>query len=152
MQYSIESGKIPPQAIDLEKAVLGALLQYKTAPDEVFMIMRKPEVFYKPEHQCIFSAIYTLHNTGNQIDLLTVSEQLKAMKKLEAVGGDYYLIELTQRVTSAAHVEYHTRILLQKFIKRNIILFNARVTSLAYDELISLIGLMARSLVGFTLQ
>jgi len=98
------------------------------------MIIRNAEVFYKEKNQFVFLAISALYNRGVGVDLLTVSQELKAMHRLDLVGGDYYLISLTQKVSSSAHVDFHSRILLQKYVARKIIMFNAGVTALAYDE------------------
>ena len=131
---NLEKGLVPPQAIDLEYAVLGAMLVDNKAVDECLMIIRSAEVFSKEAHQFVFIAINALYNRGIGVDLLTVSQELKSMHRLEVVGGDYYLISLTQKVSSSAHIDYHSRILLQKYIARKIIMFNAGVTALAYDE------------------
>lgn len=130
---SLEKGKIPPQAIDLELVVLGALMIDKKGVDEVIDILA-PEVFYKEQHQYIFEAIRILFEEGQPVDLLTVSEQLKKMAKLDAAGGDYYLIQLTQKVASSAHIEYHARIILQKHIQRSLIKISNEIIEDAYDE------------------
>ncbi len=130
---SLEKGKIPPQAIDLEVVVLGALMIDKKGVDEVIDIL-SPEVFYKEQHKHIFEAIRILFEEGQPVDLLTVSEQLKKMAKLDAAGGDYYLIQLTQKVASSAHIEYHARIILQKFIQRSLIKISNEIIEDAYDE------------------
>lgn len=130
---SLEKGKIPPQALDLELVVLGALMIDKKGVDEVIDILA-PEVFYKEQHQYIFEAIRILFEEGQPVDLLTVSEQLKKMAKLEAAGGDYYLIQLTQKVASSAHIEYHARIILQKHIQRSLIKISNEIIEDAYDE------------------
>jgi replicative DNA helicase len=129
----LEKGKIPPQAIDLELVVLGALMIDKKGVDEVIDILA-PEVFYKEQHQYIFEAIRILFEEGQPVDLLTVSEQLKKMAKLDAAGGDYYLIQLTQKVASSAHIEYHARIILQKHIQRSLIKISNEIIEDAYDE------------------
>lgn len=130
---SLEKGKVPPQAIDLELVVLGALMIDKKGVDEVIDILA-PEVFYKEQHQYIFEAIRILFEEGQPVDLLTVSEQLKKMAKLDAAGGDYYLIQLTQRVASSAHIEYHARIILQKHIQRSLIKISNEIIEDAYDD------------------
>ncbi|MBS3738826.1 MAG: replicative DNA helicase [Psychroflexus sp.] len=130
---SLQKGKIPPQAVDLEDVVLGAMLIDKKGVDEVIDIL-KPEAFYKESHQHIFSAIKTLFEEGQPIDLLTVSSHLKKEKKLESIGGDFYLIQLTQKVSSSAHIEYHSRIVLQKFIQRSLIQISSEIIEEAYDE------------------
>jgi replicative DNA helicase len=127
-------GKVPPQAIDLEEAVLGSLLIDNTTADEVMQIIKTSSVFYKLEHQHIFEAINELYLKNEPIDLLTVSSKLKSVGKLEDVGGDFKLIELTQRVGSSAHSEYHSRIILQQWIKRELIKTSAEASSLCYRD------------------
>ena len=100
---SLEKGKIPPQAIDLEEVVLGAMMIDKKGVDEVIDIL-SPEAFYKEGHKFIFEAIFKLFENSEPIDLLTVSSQLRKDEKLDAIGGDFYLISLTQRVSSSAHI------------------------------------------------
>lgn len=130
---SLEKGKLPPQAIDLEEVVLGAMMIDKKGVDEVIDIL-SPESFYKEAHQYIFEAIVKLFQDTQPIDLLTVSAQLKSDAKLELVGGDFYLISLTQRVSSSAHIEFHSRIILQKFIQRSLIKISSEIIESAYDE------------------
>lgn len=130
---SLEKGKIPPQAVDLEEAVLGAMMIDKKGVDEVIDIL-SPEAFYKDAHKYIFEAIYKLFQSTQPIDLLTVSSQLKRDAKLELAGGDFYLISLTQRVASSAHIEFHARIILQKFIQRSLIKISNEIIEDAYDE------------------
>jgi replicative DNA helicase len=117
---NLEKGKIPPQAIDLEEVVLGAMMIDKKGVDEVIDILT-PEAFYKEAHQYIFESIFTLFENSEPIDLLTVSAQLRKNGKLDNVGGDFYLISLTQKVSSSAHIEFHARIILQKYIQRSLI-------------------------------
>lgn len=130
---NLEKGKIPPQAVDLEEAILGAMLQDQKGVDECLEVIKSPNVFYKNAHQLIFAAIKELDNNNEPIDLLTVSSQLTAMGKLEAVGGDFYLIKLTQKVASSAHMNYHSRIVLQKYIGRKIIAMGNRCIELGFD-------------------
>ncbi|HLT52875.1 MAG TPA: replicative DNA helicase [Flavobacteriaceae bacterium] len=130
---SLEKGKIPPQAIDLEEVVLGAMMIDKKGVDEVIDIL-SPDAFYKEAHQHIFEAIYQLFKDSQPIDLLTVSTQLKKNQKLEQIGGDFYLISLTQKVSSSAHIEFHARIILQKFIQRSLIKISSEIIEDAYDE------------------
>ncbi|MGB3774061.1 MAG: replicative DNA helicase [Leeuwenhoekiella sp.] len=130
---SLERGKIPPQAIDLEQVVLGAMMIDKKGVDEIIDILT-PEVFYKEAHQHIYDAVRVLFENGEPIDLLTVSEQLRKMAKLDKAGGDYYLIQLTQKVSSSAHIEYHARIILQKYIQRSLIKISNEIIEEAYDE------------------
>ncbi|MAB49850.1 MAG: replicative DNA helicase [Flavobacteriaceae bacterium] len=130
---SLEKGKIPPQAIDLEEVVLGAMMIDKKGVDEVIDIL-SPEAFYKDAHKYIFEAIFKLFENSEPIDLLTVSSQLKKDEKLEMVGGDFYLISLTQRVSSSAYIEFHARIILQKYIQRSLIKISNEIIEEAYDE------------------
>ncbi|WP_010254832.1 replicative DNA helicase [Myroides injenensis] len=130
---SLERGKLPPQAVDLEEAVLGAMMIDKKGIDEVIDILQ-PEAFYKEAHKYIFEAIDQLFVGNQPIDLLTVSTQLRKNGKLDLVGGDYYLVSLTQKITSSAHIEFHSRIILQKFIQRSLIRISNEIIEDAYDE------------------
>jgi len=127
------AGKLPPQAIDLEQAVLGAMLQDKKGVDEVIDLLDK-EAFYKPAHQSIYEAIHALFEESAPIDILTVSDKLKLMGKLDEVGREYYLVELTQRVASSAHIEYHARIILQNYMKRKLIEISSNIIEESFDE------------------
>ncbi|MFD0861242.1 replicative DNA helicase [Sungkyunkwania multivorans] len=130
---SLEKGKIPPQALDLEEVVLGAMMIDKKGVDEIIDILH-PDAFYKDAHKYIFEAIFKLFENSEPIDLLTVSAQLKKDAKLETVGGDFYLISLTQKVSSSAHIEFHARIILQKFIQRSLIKISSEIIEDSYDE------------------
>ena len=130
---SLQKGKLPPQAIDLEEAVLGAMMIDKKGVDNVIDIL-SPAAFYKQAHQHIFEAIINLFSDSNPIDLLTVSTQLRKNDKLEQIGGDFYLIQLTQKVSSSAHIEHHSRIILQKFIQRSLIKISNEIIENAYDD------------------
>jgi len=130
---NLEKGKLPPQAVDLEEVVLGAMLIDKKGVDEVIDILH-PDVFYKESHQHIYEAIFKLFESSEPVDLLTVSAQLKREGRLELVGGDFYLIKLTQKVASSAHIEFHARIILQKYIQRSLIKISNEIIEEAYDE------------------
>jgi len=130
---NLEKGKIPPQAVDLEEVVLGAMLIDKKGVDEVIDILH-PDVFYRDSHQYIYEAIFKLFESSEPVDLLTVSAQLKRDGRLELVGGDFYLIKLTQKVASSAHIEFHARIILQKYIQRSLIKISNEIIEEAYDE------------------
>lgn len=130
---SLEKGKLPPQALDLEEAVLGAMMIDKKGVDEVIDILQ-PDAFYKEGHKHIFEAIFQLFTDSQPIDLLTVSAQLKKSGKLELAGGDFYLIQLTQKISSSAHIEFHSRIILQKFIQRSLIKISSEIIEDSYDE------------------
>ena len=130
---NLERGKIPPQSVDLEEVVLGAMMIDKKGVDEVIDILH-PDVFYKDAHRFIYEAIFKLFETSEPVDLLTVSSQLKKDGKLEAIGGDFYLIKLTQKVASSAHIEFHARIVLQKYIQRSLIKISNEIIEEAYDD------------------
>lgn len=130
---SLEKGKLPPQAIDLEEVVLGAMMIDKKGVDDVIDIL-SAEVFYKESHQAIFEAVLLLFENSEPVDLLTVSAQLKKMQKLDVAGGDFYLIQLTQKVSSSAHIEFHARIILQKYIQRSLIKISSEIIEESYDE------------------
>ena len=126
-------GTVPPQAIELEQAVLGALMLEKDAIIEVQEYL-KVETFYAEEHRIIFKAIQDLSFEMKAIDLYTVTERLKAQKELTKVGGVTYLAQLTQRVASAAHVEFHAKIIAQKYVQRELIRSATEIQRRSYDE------------------
>ncbi len=130
---SLEKGKLPPQAIDLEEVVLGAMMIDKKGVDEVIDIL-SADVFYKQQHQHIFEAIHLLFENSEPVDLLTVASQLKKNATLEAAGGEFYLVQLTQKVSSSAHIEFHARIILQKYIQRSLIKISNEIIEESYDE------------------
>ena len=113
-------GKIQPQAVDIEEVLIGALMLEQDAVLLVIDIL-EPESFYKDEHAIVFKAIRELASDQEPVDILTVTEKLRAMKKLEEVGGAHFVSELTSRVATAAHVEYHAKIIQQKYIQRILI-------------------------------
>lgn len=126
-------GKIPPQATDLEEAVLGALMLEREAVNEVIDIL-KPESFYKESHQKIFSAIHDLFQRSEPIDILTVTAELRKTGDLEMVGGAYYISFLTNRVASSANIQFHSRIISQKHILRELIRISSDTIREAYEE------------------
>lgn len=126
-------GKVPPQAKDLEEAVLGALMLEKTAFDTVIEIL-KPECFYVEAHQRIFRSMQGLANKSQPIDILTVAEELRSREELDVIGGAYYVTKLTNAVVSAANIEAHARIILQKFIQRELIRISGEIISDAYED------------------
>jgi replicative DNA helicase len=128
-----EYGKIPPQAVELEEAVLGAVMLEKDAVLSVIDIL-KAESFYKDAHQKIYKAIIDLSTQEKAIDILTVTEELRKSKTLEDVGGPLYITQLTSKVASAAHLEFHARIIQQKYIQRELIRVSTDIQKKAYDE------------------
>ena len=126
-------GRVPPQAVDLEKAVLGAMMLEKNAVTETIDILSQ-ESFYDPKHQYIFAVIKDLFGTSKPIDILTVTDKLQKNGELEAAGGAAYISQLTSRVASTAHVEYHARIISEKHIKRELIRMCGEVMKEAFDD------------------
>ena len=126
-------GKLQPQARELEEAVLGALMLEKDAYSVVSEIL-KPECFYEHAHQLIYEAIVDLAVQQFPIDMMTVTEQLRKRGDLEQVGGAYYIAQLTSKVASSAHIEYHARIIAQKYLARELISFSSQIQNKAFDE------------------
>ncbi len=134
-------GKLPPQARELEEAVLGALMLEKDAYSIAGEIL-KPESFYDPSHQLIYGAIQGLAMQQKPVDVLTVVEELKRRGELETAGGAIYIAELSEKVVSAAHIEYHSRIIAQKYLARELISFSSEISHQAFDETVDVDDLM----------
>ncbi|MCI6235354.1 MAG: replicative DNA helicase [Prevotella sp.] len=137
-------GHLQPQAPDIEKVVLGALMIDKDAFTVVSEIVR-PETFYEPRHQKIFHAIRSLNIQEQPVDIMTVIEQLRKEGSLDDVGGPAYVVELSSRVASSAHIEYHSKILAQKFLARQLISFASKLETEAFDETVDVDELMQRA-------
>ena len=144
---SLEHGKLPPQAIDLEEAVLGSMLLEKDAVNTVIDILQGKS-FYKESHQKIFDVIKDLFGKSEPIDILTVTNELKQKGELEVVGGPYYITQLTNRVASAANVEFHARIISQKFIQRELIRISTEIITDAFDETTDVFALLDKAESG----
>jgi len=134
-------GKLPPQAVDIECAVLGALMLEK-GKDVIVLDLLTSKSFYNEAHQKIFQAILELSLDHQPIDYLTVIERLKKNAHLEEIGGPHYIAQLTSRVASAAHIEYHAKIIAQKFIQRELIRLSSEIQSQAYDDSIDVDDLL----------
>jgi replicative DNA helicase len=128
----INIGKMPPQATDIEEAVLGAILLENTALPKVEFIL--PDFFYKEAHAIIFQAIITLYKKSYPVDILTVTQELKKAGKLDVIGGAYYITQLTNRVASASNIEFHALIIRQKYLLRKAITIASDIIKEAYDE------------------
>ena len=139
-------GIAPPQSIELEQAVLGALMLEKDAIIDVQEYL-SVDTFYSEEHRTIFKAIQDLSFEMKAIDLYTVTEKLKAQKELTKVGGAAYLADLTQRVATAAHVEFHAKIIAQKYVQRELIRSATEIQRRSYDEEVDV-----TELIGFAEQ
>ncbi|HTN45910.1 MAG TPA: replicative DNA helicase [Flavipsychrobacter sp.] len=131
---SLVYGKIPPQANELEEAVLGAVMLEKDKLAEVLEIIQSPDCFYVDAHQKIYASIRRLFDKGMPVDLLTVTDELRKSDELEIVGGAYFLTRLTMSVLSSAHVEAHARIVMEKFIQRELIRISGGIISDAYED------------------
>ncbi len=134
-------GHLQPQAPDIERLVLGALMVDKDAFSMISELVR-PETFYEPRNQKIFQAIQTLSLAEKPVDIATVTEQLKRDGTLEDVGGPIYLLDLNQHVASSAHIEYHAKILAQKSLARQLISYASTLETKAFDETIDVDELM----------
>jgi replicative DNA helicase len=137
-------GKVPPQAKELEEAVLGAIMLEKSAFDVVIEIL-KPECFYVDSNRRIFSSMQSLQLKNMPIDLLTVVEELKFREELDMVGGPYYVSKLTNSVVSSANIEAHSRIILQKFIQRELIRISGEIIGDAYEDSTDVFDLLDES-------
>ncbi|HPX04937.1 MAG TPA: replicative DNA helicase [Tenuifilaceae bacterium] len=138
---SLELGKVPPQAVDLEEAVLGAVMVEKDALLDIVDIL-KVESFYKESHQKIFKAILDLSGRLEPIDMLTVTEELRKENLLDEVGGPVFIAQLTSRVGSAAHIEFHAKIIAQKYIQRELIRVSSDIQTRAFDDTVDVDDLL----------
>jgi replicative DNA helicase len=125
--------QVQPQALEVEKAVLGALMIDKDAYLVISELLR-PESFYEPRHQKIFDAVRQLSMNERPIDVLTVTEQLSRNGVLEEIGGPGYIAELSSRVATSANLEYHANIVAEKYISRQLITYTSTIGKKAFDE------------------
>ena len=135
-------GKLQPQAIDLERAVLGALMIDNESLSDTIDSLHS-EYFYKREHQKIFEAIVKLFNNTQPVDILTVTEELKKMGEIDFVGGLSYISELTNNIASASNTEFHARIIAEKFIKRSLISISNNIINDAFNESVDIFDLLS---------
>lgn len=134
-------GKVPPQAKELEEAVLGALLLVPSCFEEVSEILR-PECFYVDAHQRVYRAICEINQRGQMVDMLLVIEQLKKTEELDIVGGPYFVMKLTSAVVSSANVVAHAAIVFQKFVQREVIRISGELIGEAYEDSTDVFDLM----------
>ena len=135
---------VQPQAIDLEKVVLGALMVDSDAFSVVSEIL-KPDTFYEPRHQKIYEAIRNMNMEERPVDIMTLSNELTKMGEIDKVGGTEYLMEISSQVASAAHIESHARILAQKYLQRQLIHYAGDIETQAYDQSVDVDELMQRA-------
>ena len=147
-ELSISDGKMPPNALDFEKIVIGTFLIDRKGLDHSIDLLT-PDVFYDPRHQTIFAAILKLYESNSPIDLMTVIQELKRTEKLGLGGGDHYIIDLTMGVSSSAHIEYHVRVILEKFILRSLINVSANVIDSSYKETTDVFELLDKAEQSF---
>jgi len=126
-------GKVPPQSSELEIVILGAMLLSPHCVPDVSNLLFK-EVFYVDAHREIFGAIMGLYDESKSIDILTVVQQLKKLDKLDYVGGAYYITKLTNNVVSSAHIDAHCRLILQFYLKREMIVISGEAIQDAYED------------------
>ena len=137
-------GKLPPQAIDLEEAVLGALMLEKSALNAVVEFL-KPQHFYLDKHQIIYEEILLLFKASEPVDMRTVVNQLRKSGKIELVGNAFYIAELTSKVSSASNIEYHARAIIELAIKRELIQIASQVHHDAYEDTTDVFELLDRT-------
>ncbi|KXB40252.1 replicative DNA helicase [Bacteroidales bacterium KA00344] len=130
-----------PQAVDVEKVVLGALMIDRDAFSVIGEIVR-PETFYEPSHQKIYTAIQTLNINESPVDIMTVTNELQKEGTLDDVGGAPYVVDLASQVASSAHIEYHAKILQQKYLARQLISFASVIETKAFDATVDVDELM----------
>ncbi|KAA6325675.1 Replicative DNA helicase, partial [termite gut metagenome] len=141
LQPVVDYGRIQPQARELEEVVLGAIMIEKDAYSLISEILH-PESFYEYIHQLIYAAITDLAIRQEPVDIITVTEQLRKRGELDEVGGPFYITQLSSKVASSAHIEYHARIIAQKHLARELITFTSHIQSKAFDETIDVDELM----------
>ncbi len=141
-------GKVPPQAPELEEAVLGAAMLEKDTFAQILEVIQSADCFYIDAHQKIYGAMRRLFDKGTPVDLLTITEELRKSNELELVGGPYYLTRLTMSVLSSAHVEAHARLIMEKFIQRELIRISSSVISDAYEDSTDVFDLLDKAETG----
>jgi replicative DNA helicase len=132
-ERGLTEGRIPPQAVDIEEQVLGAMLLEKEAISKVLEVL-DDEAFHADRNRRVFQAIIGLFERGEPADSITVAEELRRRGQLDAIGGESYLVELTLKVTSGANVEYHARIVLEKALLRKLITESGTISSRAFSQ------------------
>lgn len=126
-------GKVPPQSIDMEEALLGSIMVDSEAIYTIIDLL-KPESFYKEAHQRIFNSIYELNKKGSPTDLFSVTEHLRANSELDSVGGPIYITTLTSKIVSTSNIDYYARIISQKYLQRELIRISSEVQTRAFDD------------------
>ncbi len=143
IDLSIE-GRLQPQALEVEEAVLGALMIEKNAPERVLDVLNS-DAFYKDAHKYIYESIVELFKDGHPVDIITVTDKLRSKGQLEFVGGAYFVSRLTQRVASTANLEYHSHIVMQKYVQRELIAVSGEIVHDAFEAGVDAFELLDRS-------
>jgi replicative DNA helicase len=133
MTGELTTGKLPPSAVEMEKAVLGAMIIDAKCVETAISLL-DTDMFYSPENGLVFRAALELYSENKSIDMLTIAQRLKANGALEQVGGAHYVSQLCGTVGSGAHVEYHCKIVLQKYLMRRLIEAGDRIQKTGFDE------------------
>lgn len=128
-----EFGKIPPQAVDVEEVILGSLMLESRSIEKVYSTL-KAEMFYKEYNKLIYDAIIRLHDKKEPIDIITVTNELRNVNQLDTVGGAYYIGQLTNRVSSSANIDFHSKIIIEKYILRQLIVIGSEVVKKSFDD------------------
>lgn len=130
---SAELGKLPPQALDVEEVLLGSMLLDKDAVSSVIESLL-PEHFYKEAHQMVYSSMVSLFNTGNPVDIITVVDQLRKDGNLDKAGGAFAISELSNRVSSGANASYYAKVVIEKYLQRELIRLAGEIQRDAYED------------------
>ncbi len=147
-ELSISDGKMPPNAVDFERLAIGTFSLDKKGLDYSIDLLTA-DVFYDPRDQEILRAITRLFEANHPVDLMTVIQELKKSEKLAFAGGDHYIIDLTMGISSSAHIEYHVRVILEKFILRSLINVSANVIESSYKETTDVFELLDKAEQAF---
>lgn len=143
-ELSISDGKMPPNAIEFEKLVIGTLLIDKAA-FEVVEDTLSPQVFYDPRHSILFEAMVSMKKREIPVDMGTIIMELRRKEQLHLAGGDHYIIDLTMGVSSSAHIDYHAKLVYEKYILRGMINKSASTIDAAYKETTDVFDLLAEN-------
>lgn len=145
---SLDNARVMPQARDLEEVVLGAAMLEAAAMDKLLDIIKNQHYFYTDAHQRIYKAMIKLYEDNEPIDILTVTEKLRLNGDLQAVGGPYYVASLTNKIASSANIEFHARIIAQKYIQRELINLSGDIIKDAFDETTDVFELLDKAEAG----
>lgn len=135
-------GKLPPQAIDIEIAVLGSIMIERNAINEVISVL-KPDMFYKESHKHIFKSIVRLFSKSEPIDIMTVTEDLRSLGLLEVCGGSYGVSELTLNINSSSNIEVYARVIVENYLRREAIRLSNETSDMSYDTTVDVFDVLS---------